>query len=332
MEGSFKRGLGRGLLAVAEAVPLVRPWLGRWGRRTRPEWFAGRVVRARSRDGGRLRLASIGENYLSFELFWRGLDYYEPLTTWLVHALAADAGQFLDVGANIGFHSLMLAARRPPPGGIVAFEPNPKLHVLLTANVRANGFGRIRCEALALSSASGPARLYVSRSDMSASLEAGFDGQPTGAVRVQAVTLDDYAAHQAWTGRLLVKVDIEGHEAAFFAGASHTLTERRPDVIAEAAVPCAPATVALFAAAGYRCYAITDRGLERQRGPAPVVRGPLVFLNNLLTIRPPGEIAGLSDGLRAHARTLDLHATSKKADARVLEKLRARPEFALKPP
>src|SRR5258708_21949149 len=133
MGETLKRGLGRGLWAAAEAMPFAKPWLGRWGRRTRQEWFTGRVVRAKSRDGLPLGLASVAKNYLSFELFWRGLDYYEPLTAWLVRELAADAGQFLDVGANIGFHSLLLAARHPALG-ITAFEPNPKLHALLGAN------------------------------------------------------------------------------------------------------------------------------------------------------------------------------------------------------
>lgn len=325
MAGTIKRELGRGLLAAAEALPFTKPWLGRWGRRTRPEWFAGRVVRAQSRDGVRLRLTSVGKNYLSFELFWRGLDYYEPLTAWLVRELTADAGQFLDVGANIGFHSLMLAAGRSALG-ITAFEPNPKLHALLTANVRANGFERIRCERLALSDRTGQASLYVSRSDMSASLEADFDDHPTGLIPVRVTTLDAYAADQIWRGRLVVKVDIEGHEAAFFTGARRTLVEWRPDIIAEATVPYGPAAYALFAALGYRSYAITDQGLERQAAPAPVVRGPLVFLNNLLTARPPGEIAALADGLRVHAAGLDLHATSKKADGRVQEKLRAWPD------
>lgn len=323
MGGALKRRLGRGLLAAAEAMPFAKPWLGRWGRRTRQEWFGGCVVRAQSRTGVRLRLASLGRNYLSFELFWRGLDYYEPLTTRLIHALAADAGQFLDVGANIGFHSLMLAARHPVLG-ITAFEPNPKLHALLTANIRANGFRHVTPEPVALSDRGGLLPFYLNQSDMSASLERGFEASHTGVVRVPADTLDGYLARRgASAGRLLLKVDVEGHEPAFFAGAAGTLRDRRPDIIAEAAVPYPPATLRLLRACGYRFLQITDEGLLPCAEPVAHVRGPLVFLNCLLTARPPAELEGISAGLRAHARCLDLHQTSKLADRQVVERLSA---------
>ena len=327
MGSAFKRALGRGLLATAEVLPSVKPWLRRGGLRTNKAWFAGRVVSARARDGLRLKLASVGENYLSFELFWRGLDYYEPLTAWLAAELAADADRFLDVGANIGFYSLLLAARRPALA-IAAFEPNPKLHPLLTANARANGFRQIAAEPLALSATGGSAPLYLNRSDMSASLERDFDDRHAGTTLVPTTTLDAYVARHAGRGRLLVKVDVEGHEAAFFAGARATLGTQRPDIVAEVAQPYAPDTLALLAACHYRCYSISDRGLVRVATPAPVVRAPLVFLNNLLTVRPPAEIEALSARLRARARGIDFHATSKKADPRVLEKFRAWPAAA----
>src|SRR4051812_49485600 len=109
-----KRFLGRVLYGVALALPFARPWLARLGLRTKPEWFRGYSARVRSRaTGQRLRLASVGENYLSFELFWRGLDYYEPLSAALISTLTDSTDLFMDVGANIGTHSLRLAAPRP---------------------------------------------------------------------------------------------------------------------------------------------------------------------------------------------------------------------------
>ncbi len=322
MESPLKRLLGCTLLAAADALPSAKPLLRRGGLRTNKAWFGGRVVRAQARDGVRLALASVGENYLSFELFWRGLDYYEPLTVWLAGELAADAGHFLDVGANIGFYSLMLAARRPALG-ITAFEPNPKLQPLLVANVRANGFRQIVPEPLAVSSTEGTASLFLNDSDMSASLERDFDDHHIGTARIPTTSLDAYVARRHSPARLLIKVDVEGHEAAFIAGARATLRAHRPDIIAEVAKPYTPDTLALLAACHYRCYSISDDGLIRIPAPAPVVRPPLIFLNNLLTTRPQAEISRLSERLRAYARNLDLFATSKKADARVLEKFRS---------
>ncbi len=320
-----KRFLGRLLYGLAAAVPPARPWLARWGRRTKPEWFPGYTPRVRSRTTGRkLRLASFGENYLSFELFWRGLDYYEPLSAALIATLADSTDLFVDAGANIGVHSLRLAAARPDLD-IVAFEPNPKLHALLKANIQANNFRKITAEPFALSDTAGIRPLYLSQSDMSASLDHGFEPNHAGIVSVPVDTLDRYLEGRgAPDRRFVLKVDVEGLEPAFFAGAAHTIRRCRPDIIAEAAVPFPAATIDLFHRCGYRFRQITDEGLLPCVVPAARVRGPYVFLNCLLTARPSAELEGISADLRAYARKIDLNQTSKRADRRVMARCQSR--------
>lgn len=320
-----KRLLGRTLFGLASVFPFARPWLARWGRRTKAAWFRGCTGTVRSRTTGtRLRLASIGENYLSFELFWRGLDYYEPLSAALMARLAEGTDLFVDAGANIGCHSLRLAADRPELD-IVAFEPNPKLHALLVANIRANRFQHITAEPFALSDTEGIRPLYLSRSDMSASLEPGFEPNHAGIASVPVDTLDRYLeARGGRQRRFLLKVDVEGSESAFFAGAAATIRRCRPDIIAEAAVPFSPATIELLFRCGYRFRQITDEGLVPCVTPAARVRGPLVFLNCLLTTRPSAELEGLSADLRAFARRIDLNETSKRADRRVVARCQSR--------
>ncbi len=321
-----KRFLGRVLYNLGERIPSARPALCHWGLRTRMRWFEGCVPTAQSRRTGReLRLASFSANYLSFELFWRGLDYYEPLTAALAVALTKSTGLFIDAGANIGFHSLMLAAARPQLD-IVAFEPHPKLQRLLEANIRANGFRHLTAEPLALSDRDGVMPFYLNQSDMSASLEQSFDSNHAGVVCVPVTGLDTYLARRGGTpGRFLMKVDVEGHEPAFFAGAAETLRCCRPDIIAEAAVSYPPETIALLHRCGYQFHQITDEGLQSCPVPAAKVRGPLVFLNCLLTTRPAAELAPLSAHLKALGRSIDLDRTSKHADHRVMDRCRSAP-------
>lgn len=319
-----KRLLGRMLYGLGVALPSARPWLAPWGLRTRPEWFRGCAPRARSRLTGRsVRLPSFGENYLSFELFWRGLDYYEPLSAELIATLAGSTDLFVDAGANIGCHSLRLAAARPDLE-IVAFEPNPKLHTLLKANIQANGFRHITAEPFALSDTPGIRPLYLSKSDMSASLDHGFEPNHAGIVSVPVDTLDRYLESRARDRRFVLKVDVEGLEAAFFAGAASTIRRCRPDIIAEAAVPYPATTVELLFRCGYRFRQITDEGLVPCLVPAAKVRGPLVFLNCLLTTRPSAELESMSADLRAFARRLDLNQTSKRADRPVVARCQNR--------
>ena len=320
-----KRFLGRLLYGLATTVPPARPWLARWGLRTKPAWFPGYTPRVRSRaTGHRLRLASFGENYLSFELFWRGLDYYEPLSAELIATLANSTHLFVDVGANIGAHTLRLAVARPDMD-IVAFEPNPRLHALLQGNIRANGFRNVTAEPFALSDTEGIRPLYLSQSDMSASLDHSFEPNHAGIVSVPVDTLDRYLEGRgAPDRRFVLKVDVEGLEPAFFAGAANTIRRCRPDIIAETAVPFPPATIELFYRCGYRFRQITDEGLLPCVVPAPRVRGPFVFLNCLLTARPSAELEGISADLRAFARKIDLNQTSKCADRRVMARCQNR--------
>ncbi|MDB6115732.1 MAG: hypothetical protein JWM88_3425 [Verrucomicrobia bacterium] len=327
-----KRFLGRVLFEICDRVPAARPFLSRWGLRTSQEWFEGSVPTALSPTGRQLRLASFGENYLSFELFWRGLDYYEPLTTALAVALTRKTGLFVDAGANVGFHSLMLAAARPELD-IVAFEPHPRLNGLLQANIRANGFTRITAEQMALSDREGVMPFYLNKSDMSASLERSFDSNHSGVVCVPVTTLDSYFARRGQIPeRFLLKVDVEGHEPHFFNGAAETLRHYQPDIIAEAAVPYPPETIAQLRRAGYHFRQVTDEGLRPCETPTAYVRGPLVFLNCLLTTRTDAELDRISDCLVARARSLDLRKTSKLADRRVLERCRSRATDVPLPP
>lgn len=318
-----KRQLGRILFGMAARFPFLRPVLCPWGLRTRREWFPGRVAEAASRQTGhRLKLASFSENYLSFELFWRGLDYYEPLTTRLAERLAESTDLFIDAGANIGFFSLRLAVSRPHLS-VLAFEPHPRLNALLAANVRANGFKRITPEAIALSNREGVMPFFLSHSDMSSSLERSFDSNHAGVVGVAVSSLDAYLAGMgAVPDRFLLKVDVEGHEPAFFEGAETTLRRHHPDIIAEAAVPYPEKTVALLTRCGYRFRQITDEGLIPCAAPAALLRDSLVFLNCLLTTRSEAQLAELSADLRELARSIDLQKTSKRADRRVVARCR----------
>src|SRR5438094_957585 len=98
----FKRCGGRGLLRLCDSFPLLKPLLKEWGLRTKKEWFDRRVVRVQLPDGQSFKLASVNENYLSFELFWRGAQYYEPITTLVLRNLVGPGDTFIDVGANVG--------------------------------------------------------------------------------------------------------------------------------------------------------------------------------------------------------------------------------------
>lgn len=319
----LKRLIGQGLIATCEWLPQTKRRLQGWGLRTSKEWFGSRIVRAQMPDGQDLRLASVPDNYLSFELFWKGTGYYEPVSTLVFQELVQPGDTFLDIGANVGFYTLVLSKTQPDLR-VIAFEPNPRLQALLKKNVAANRFEQVQCEPLALSDTDGTALLYLNRSDMSASLRADFDANLTDAVEVKTVKLDSYLNRRDLRGHLVIKVDVEGHEDAFFEGARQTLAFRKPDIIAEVAVNYGRHTASLLKDNGYRLYQITDRGLLEAETLAPVVREPFVFLNYLLSTKPKSQIAEVFRRIEDRVRQIDLIHTSKHADYHALQQMKVR--------
>src|SRR5204862_662117 len=121
-----------------------------------------------------------------------------------------------------------------PAVNIIAFEPNPKNFRMLRANATANSLTSLKCEPFAISDRSGMATLYLTESDMSASLMKDFQAQDTrqiDKIEVPTVSLDDYVQQHPLRAPLVIKVDIEGHEPAFFRGADKTISTFKPDII-----------------------------------------------------------------------------------------------------
>lgn len=317
MKAKYKRAIGHCLFQTCNRFPAAKPLLRRWGLRTSQSWFPGAVVRIQTPKHRTLQLAGIDRNYLAFELFWRGTGYYEPITTLVAAELVADADTFIDVGANIGFYTLMLSAAKPGLR-VVSFEPNPKNFELLRENIRLNGFDNVTCEPMALSDVSGTAALYMSPSDMSASLESDFDTTAGPVLKVPTATLDGCLAQRSISGPVLIKVDVEGHEAAFFSGAQRTLAMLKPDIITEVTLRPDAIPLPYLKALGYRFYQITDRGLLQTNELAMVIRGRFRFLNCLLSTRPAEEIAELYQRIHPRVRRIDLMQTSKLVPTEML--------------
>lgn len=306
----FKRAAGACLFHTCNLFPAAKRPLLRFGMRTKKEWFRQRVARVQTHNGKNLKLASVGENYLSFQVFWKGTAFYEPITSMVLGELVWPGDTFIDAGANIGFFSLLLSAQKPSLR-VIAFEPNPRNHALLARNAASNGFRHLVCEPLALSDTDGTAPFYLADSDMSASLRPDFAFHEAPPIDVKTVTLDSYLKSRALSGRLVLKVDVEGAEDAFFRGARETIAALKPDLVTEVAMKSSLGYAAFLREHGYHFYSITDEGLRATADPQPVVRGNLLFLNYLLSARPPEVIAELFERVRPAVRKIDLSQTSK---------------------
>ncbi|HUA74451.1 MAG TPA: FkbM family methyltransferase [Solirubrobacteraceae bacterium] len=161
----------------------------------------------------------------------------EPLIQDLFAAHVPPGGVVWDVGANIGFYSLIAARLVGEGGKVIAFEPLPDNQRAVLRNVELNGLGNVELVALALSDSEGEAELEIHDSPTWAKLDTSGDTAfkrdtaASGSVRVEVSTLDAQLARLP--APQLVKMDIEGAEVAALRGASKLLGECRPALICE---------------------------------------------------------------------------------------------------
>lgn len=141
---------------------------------------------------------------------------------------------FFDLGANIGFFSLLAARLIGGGGRVVAFEADPEVAARLRENIQKNGFETIGVEQKAAWRKSGPVSFAPADEQVSPDKGVGhvMEGQGAAAsVEVDAVSLDDFTS--AGCEPDFMKWDVEGAEAEVFLGARTLLSRRKCGVLCE---------------------------------------------------------------------------------------------------
>lgn len=140
----------------------------------------------------------------------------------------------IDIGANIGTHALYFSGLADR---VLAFEPNPPLALICRANALAAARANIEIFEIALSDHNGTESLFVSN-DMDygeASLDRAYSGTSTISVAVKRA--DDFIQPLIKPDEriVLIKIDVEGHEAKTLKGILNIIRRHKPVVIFESA-------------------------------------------------------------------------------------------------
>jgi FkbM family methyltransferase len=172
-----------------------------------------------------------------------------------LHAALYPDRCIVDVGANVGLHSLAWAWRAP----VVALEPAPGTYARLEANVAANGLReRIRTLRTAAGYAVSEVEFFVAADSAFSSLKDTRRTRIRERIRVPCTTLDALATELPLPVGLL-KIDVEGLERAVIAGAAELLRRDRPVLLVEIyggadSNPDPEGTVADICAHGYKPF------------------------------------------------------------------------------
>jgi FkbM family methyltransferase len=166
-------------------------------------------------------------------LFFFG-DYDERREADLISRVLAPGEIFWDVGANLGYFTLLAAACLRNTGQVVAFEPGRSAFDCLRANVSLNPFSNIVLCPAAVADREGEALLYRTpgSADGRANLFRPGAGQ-TESETVRTVTLDGWRRRQGLARPDFIKLDVEGAEPAALRGARETLATGEPLLLVE---------------------------------------------------------------------------------------------------
>ncbi len=127
----------------------------------------------------------------------------------------------IDVGANVGYYTILASRLVGERGRVYAFEPDPTSFALLEQNVRVNGARNVVLEQKALSNENGTLQLYLAEKNKGDHrIYQTEEDRPS--VDVETVRLDDYLADVGGTVDF-VKIDTQGAEAVIIAGMPETI-------------------------------------------------------------------------------------------------------------
>jgi FkbM family methyltransferase len=173
---------------------------------------------------------------------------YEPEVQTEIRRHVKAGAIAIDVGANVGWHTLLMAARTGSTGRVYAFEPNDSTRQRLVSAVEANDLGHVTVDGRAVADLEGTSGFQAPLAghvwDGTGRLIAGpakdrreerqtQEGQERQTMAIECTTLDAFVADRHIERLAFVKIDVEGWELSVLRGAHHVLRALRPVVVFE---------------------------------------------------------------------------------------------------
>jgi FkbM family methyltransferase len=149
---------------------------------------------------------------------------FEPTQTnyFLKHIYANDV--FFDVGAHVGYYSLLASKLVGDQGKVIAFEPSKENYQLLEKNIEVNNLRNIKIIKKAVSDKTGKTKFYLNTT--SSGDNSLIKTKGTVQVQINTITLDEFIAKSKLSPNV-IKVDVESAEDKVIAGMLSILDSRK---------------------------------------------------------------------------------------------------------
>ncbi|HYR08050.1 MAG TPA: FkbM family methyltransferase [Longimicrobium sp.] len=181
---------------------------------------------------------------------------YEREQTRLFEQLLRPGGVVLDVGANVGYYTLLASVLVGDAGAVHAFEPEPRNAEFLRRHLRINGRRNVTVQQAAVSDYEGTARFEAGTGSGTGHLG------DAGTLEVRTLRVDDYCAEHG-LAPTAIKIDVEGAEMSVLAGAFDTLARHHPTIFLSTHGPeLHAATLGFLGGMGYQLRPILGDRVE----------------------------------------------------------------------
>ena len=162
---------------------------------------------------------------------------YEPEVREIFRTVLHPGGVAVDIGANVGWHSVLMAHLVGEHGRIFAAEANPSVRQRLVDNLKINRFVHAEVIPFAIAETDGVVNFFGPPADDAGSgdgyvVPASARDQQ-GTLRIESRRLDDILSKAKITRLDLIKIDVEGQEWSVLQGAENSVATFRPHIIFE---------------------------------------------------------------------------------------------------
>lgn len=152
------------------------------------------------------------------------LGTYEAYKQLTFKKVISASSVVYDIGANVGFYSLLASRLVGPHGLVYAFEPLPGNVEVLRAHLKLNKVKNVEVLNLAVSSSNGEANFAPGEYNSLGCLAA------EGSIRVRTVTLDEIVSSGTARPPNVLKIDVEGAELEVLRGSRNVLAQHKPTI------------------------------------------------------------------------------------------------------